>query len=156
MPNDPKYVRLASHMQRSMLADITGGSGWSISGTTVLPFPPRTRRDQQRFVRQKLAAGMLEVASKAELDEQMEANEQYDELVAEATKDGHQEAAIQEAADKVREGLEDEETAPSDDPEDDSDDDDDDADEDGDEEQVEEPTPRAQKRTATKRSARSR
>lgn len=80
MPNDPKYVRLADHMSDSALADVQGGSGWSISGRQVREFP--TKDDQARFARSQLVHGLLEPASKAELDEMKKSDEELAALAA--------------------------------------------------------------------------
>lgn len=100
MPKDPKYVRLVEHMQSSVIADIVGGSGWSIAGNEVKEFP--TRPDSaKRFVRQKLVANILEPASAAELKEQAQKSKPYENLVQGLAT--HQEEAIIEAAEKARE-----------------------------------------------------
>lgn len=97
MPSDPKYVRLADHMSGRQITDIAGGSGWTISGGDVQPFPKKPV--QKRFVRQKLAQGILEPAGKAEYDEIQKSNKQFEDLVE---KHGVQEGMIQDLVDKVR------------------------------------------------------
>ena len=89
MPNDdPQYVRLANRLSRGILADVEG-SGWSISGLDVKPFPEGT--NAARFVRHALRDGKLEPASRAEHEEvQSEAKK-----VADTT---HQEAKVMGAA----------------------------------------------------------
>jgi hypothetical protein len=80
MPNDPKYVRLADHLADSALADVQGGSGWSISGRQVKEFP--SVDEQVRFVRSQLVHGLLEPASKAELDEMKKTDDELAALAA--------------------------------------------------------------------------
>src|SRR5215471_2315257 len=99
MPTDPKYVRLNDYMSSQTIADIQGGSGWSISGAEVAPFPKE--EDAARYVRQQLAVGILEAASKAELDEQKRVSAEYEAAVAEAP---DQEQAIQSAAAAAQQG----------------------------------------------------
>jgi hypothetical protein len=97
-------------MSGSVVADVVGGSGWSIGGYDVKESPDlKERPDAARFVKQRLRDNVLEPASKAEFDEIVEANK----LAAEAashtqtvaitpdgavTVTGIQENKIQEAA----------------------------------------------------------
>jgi hypothetical protein len=97
MPTDPKYVRLAPHRADRTITDIAGGSGWTISGGDVQPFP--TRKDAARFVRQRLAQGILEPASKAELDEIKKADAKFKKLHEEH---GTQEGMLQDLVDDIR------------------------------------------------------
>lgn len=99
MPKDPKYVRLVEHLNTSVIADIQGGSGWSISGNEVKEFPKRPP-EAQRFVRQRLVQGILEPASAAELKEQTTRSAAYEDSIRGMTT--HQEEAIIEAAEKAR------------------------------------------------------
>lgn len=66
--NDPKYVKLADRLVRQILADIAGGTGWSISGLNVKEFPSDKYPLSQGFVRQQLARGVLEAASQEDFD----------------------------------------------------------------------------------------
>lgn len=113
MPNDPKFVRLADHMSDRTISDIAGGSGWSISGRDVRPFPKRA--DQQRFVRQKLAANLLEPAGKAEFDEVSKHDAKFAKL---AEDHPGQEGKLQDLVDEVNDGND----SSSDDADDDEDD----------------------------------
>lgn len=58
---DPKYVRLRGELQGRCIADIAGGSGWSISGLDVKEVP--AGGPARAFVRAQLAAGTLVEAS---------------------------------------------------------------------------------------------
>jgi hypothetical protein len=62
---NPKFVRLADHMVHGMCVDLD--TEWSIAGYDVKEFPED--RDQARFVRSKITAGVLEPAGQAEYDE---------------------------------------------------------------------------------------
>lgn len=98
---DPKYIRLAEHLNDATQADIAGGSGWAISGNAVLPFP-EDDEDAARFVRQKLAIGVLEPAGKAEFDEQQKDNEVLAQvaLSGETLQENRIQTVSQEAAKK--------------------------------------------------------
>jgi len=97
MPQDPKYVRLSDRMSGQHVTDIAGGSGWSISGGDVKPFPKREA--QQRFVRQRLAANVLEPSSKAEFDEVQRNNAKIAQVAADHPGD---EAKLQDLVESVR------------------------------------------------------
>lgn len=99
MRGDPKFVRLAEHLTDVTQADIAGGSGWSISGNAVVPFP-EGNEDAARYVRQRLAVGVLEPAGQAEYTEQEDANEELAALTN-ASESG-QENKVQLASTKVR------------------------------------------------------
>lgn len=82
MATDPKYVRLTSRLARSILADVQGRSGWSISGYNVVPFPDSNENAAAvRFVRKNLASGKLEPASQAEYEEVQASNKKLAALV---------------------------------------------------------------------------
>jgi hypothetical protein len=67
--SNPSFVRLAPRASRGVLADI-GGSGWSISGRDVLPYPDKAEEPEAaRFVRQNIRRGILEEASRGEYEE---------------------------------------------------------------------------------------
>lgn len=89
MANDPGYVRLANRLTQGMVADV-GGSGWSISGFDVLPFP-KDSDAAARFVRHELRDGKLEPAGKAEYEEVQDSHKAVSSL-------SHQEAQVQDAA----------------------------------------------------------
>lgn len=66
MATNPEYVRLADHLVHGLIVD-TDGTGWSISGLDVKPFPDN--REEARFVKRQLNAGKLEAAGVAEYEE---------------------------------------------------------------------------------------
>lgn len=96
MATDPKYVRLSNALQGGIICDVHG-SGWSIAGFDVKEFPED--KNEARYVRSKVNAGLLEPASKAEYDEA-----QGGDLAAEVARQQkagvHQEGKLQEAAAK--------------------------------------------------------
>lgn len=70
MAETPQYVRLANRLSRGIVADIDGGSGWSIAGLDVRAFPDKKKNPgAARFVKKALADGRLEPASLAEWEE---------------------------------------------------------------------------------------
>jgi hypothetical protein len=71
---NPSYVRLAVARQLTMVADVTGGTGWAISGADVKPFPKDPA--EQEYVKGLVRQGVLEPCSKAEYEEVQEANEE--------------------------------------------------------------------------------
>jgi hypothetical protein len=91
MASDPKYVRLREGVDA--LADVMT-SRWSITGLDVLEFPADDNK-ASTFVREKLRAGVLEPASKAEFEEVQEMHSESFK-----TKDGefHQESEIRATA----------------------------------------------------------
>lgn len=105
MANDPKYVRLADHLADSTVADIAGGSGWSIAGRDVREFPEE--EGAARYVRSRLVQGLLEPAGKAEYDEVQNANKAVAESVAPPAPGTvpAQEGALQDAATKAQQRL---------------------------------------------------
>lgn len=86
MADNPKYVRLVMRLSRSHVGDVQGGSGWSISGLHVKPFPEVTERASDKtkaaakFVTNMLRRGVLEAASSAEYEEVMAAQEDMEAL----------------------------------------------------------------------------
>lgn len=64
MAKNPEFVRLADHMVHGLCVDMD--SGFSLSGYDVQPFPEE--REQQRYVRRQINAGVMEPASQAEYD----------------------------------------------------------------------------------------
>jgi len=70
MPSDPNYVRITNRLSFGVVADIAGGSRWSISGNDVKEFPKD--KTAKRFVRKMIANGRLEPASKSEYEEVQE------------------------------------------------------------------------------------
>lgn len=89
--SNPKYVRLSERGSRGICADVKG-SGWSISGKDVLPFPKE--QAAKSFVKQMLNSGRLEPASKAEWEEV----HGEDHLIVEPEDAGHQEHKVYEEA----------------------------------------------------------
>lgn len=98
MAQNPPYVRLAERLTVGMAADTT--SGWAISGNDVQPFPED--RDQARYVKRNLNAGILEPATEAEFEEVHpepdEATEADDFVRAVAAAAGKGALPMQEAA----------------------------------------------------------
>lgn len=103
MPNDPDYVRLTHRLTTGMLADVLGGSGWSISGMDVKEFPED--EDQARFVRAELNSGKLEPCSRAEYDEVHDEDEEEAVRQAQVEQVGLQESEVQENARRKRKAL---------------------------------------------------
>lgn len=107
MPNDPQYVRLTNRLGLQMVADVTGGSGWSISGLDVKEFPDD--EDEAAYVRVQLGRGVLEPATKAEYEE-VHDEDDVSEVVARYTdpsgKKPWQEAEVQAASRKRRVAIE--------------------------------------------------
>lgn len=139
--SNPKFVRLNERASRGMLADVKG-SGWSISGKDVLPFP--TDKSQIRFVKQNLNSGLLEPASQAEYEEVHGDDEEYVEPDGEVT---HQEHKVHErAAARVEAAAarraEQESNEESDEDDEDEDADDEEADDEGEDEPEVLPTPK--------------
>lgn len=122
---DPQYVRLATRLSRSVLADV-GGSGWSLSGLDVKEFP--SRPDAKRFCRKALRDGKLEAASKAEYDEVRA----LDAGSGDNSRTTHQESRVQSNALRAHRKLADKRAKSAVGDEDDADDLDDDDDEDAD------------------------
>jgi len=105
MPSDPNFVRLANRLGLQMVADVTGGSGWSIGGLDVQDFPED--EEQAAYVRQQLGRGVLEPATQAEYDEVHDEDEMLEalSLQLEASKRTWQEAAVQDIARKRRRAV---------------------------------------------------
>lgn len=110
---DPKYVRLSERMATSTIADIAGGSQWSISGMDVKEFP-KDNDAAKRFVRNRLTAGVLEPAGKAEFDEVQSTNKRMAEVASSAQQTapaapvastGIQEAQVQQQAQEEAQKL---------------------------------------------------
>lgn len=97
MATDPQYVRLSTQLQEGIVCDVQG-SGWSIAGYDVKKFPEK--KEEARFVRSKLNAGMLESASKAEYDE-AKGEDLAAEVARQAKAGVHQEGKLQEVAAEV-------------------------------------------------------
>lgn len=109
---DPKYVRLVAARQLTMVADVLGGTGWSISGADVRPFPEGAQ--EKDYVRDLVRRGVLEGASKAEFEEVEERNKEAFDTEAEL-----QAAAMEKAvarAEKAREAAADAEPEPAPEP----------------------------------------
>lgn len=99
-----KYVRLRDGLHTGVLVDVE--SGWGISGMDVKPFP-EDDPVAASFVSGRVAAGVLEGASKAEYDEVTGSNDALLEAVGGDTvrvelARPHQEHVIQSLADSGR------------------------------------------------------
>lgn len=132
----PKYVRLAAHRSRTVLADVRGGSGWKISGIDVQEYPSKDDSRAVTFVDHHLGRGNLEPCSKAEYDEVQSINQESSKLATEAERSAHATESVDEIVSK-REAAEapdeeDDDDEPSED--DDTEGDDSDDDEEGDDE----------------------
>lgn len=100
--SDPKFVRLASRLTRGCCADVNG-SGWSIAGLDVKPFPETNNargKAQAKFVRKMLGQGYLEPASRAEYEDILEARASLP--LGDALK---QESRFQRAAEEATERI---------------------------------------------------
>ena len=74
MATTTPFVRLTKRLTRQVIFD---HSGFSISGTRVVPYPDAEEHPAQAlFVRRCLARGVLEEASRAEYEEQEEVDEE--------------------------------------------------------------------------------
>lgn len=99
MASTPKYVRLAERLNRSIVADVESGSGWSIAGLDVKEVPdPKVDPLAYQFVVDSLRVGRLEKADKAEYDEVKAVSKKVAEAGAyDPETETHNEAAIQDA-----------------------------------------------------------
>lgn len=104
----PKYVRLAERLNRGIVADIDGGSGWSIAGLDVKEVPDEKKYPVAHgFVLSQLRQGKLEASDSGEYDEVQKANG----LIAEAAAfdpdagESLNEAAVQNAVTEARVAL---------------------------------------------------
>lgn len=70
MPRNPKFVRLADHLNLTCQVDLE--SGWGVSGRDVRQFPEDS--SAANFVRSGLMRGIFEEAGQAEWDEVHEAD----------------------------------------------------------------------------------
>jgi hypothetical protein len=73
--NAPEFIRLADHMVHGLVVDME--TGWSISGYDVQEFPEA--REQARFVKRQINAGIIEPATQAEFDEAHPESEESEE-----------------------------------------------------------------------------
>jgi hypothetical protein len=104
----PTHVRLAERLNRGIIADVEGGSGWSIAGLDVKEVPSETDEPAaHRFVTQALRQGKLEAASAGEYQEVQAANEKIAEAGAFDPEEGESlnEAAVQAAVRQARKEL---------------------------------------------------
>ncbi len=100
MANTPKYVRLAERLNRSIVADVESGSGWSIAGLDVKEVPdPKTEPVAYKFVTDNLRNGKLEASNASEYEVVQAANAKVAEAGAfdPETGESHNEGAIQAA-----------------------------------------------------------
>lgn len=98
MAENPSYVKLRYGVD--MQADLD--NDWSITGNDVKEFPKDSPAED--FVRQKLALGVLEAATKAEFEDAKEGDAELPQpvLVGGGVTVFHQEAKIQADAAKAR------------------------------------------------------
>lgn len=111
MADTPKYVRLADRLKTRTQVDLN--SGFTISGLDVKEVPDRKKYpNAHRYIREKLARGVLEPASAAEYEEVQEAFEESKQRFSQRLEDlaalgvnpasmgfaVHQEGAIQQQA----------------------------------------------------------
>lgn len=104
----PSHVRLAERLNRGIVADIEGGSGWSIAGLDVKKVPDEKKEPgAHRFVTTALRQGKLEAASAGEYQEVQEANGLIAEAAAYNPDEGESlnEAAVQAAVAEARVAL---------------------------------------------------
>lgn len=102
------HVRLAERLNRTIVADVSGGSGWSIAGLDVKEVPSDTEEPAAyAFVQSALRQGKLEEATVGEYRTVQKANN----LTAEAGKfdpeegESLNESAVQAAAREARKVL---------------------------------------------------
>lgn len=151
MANTPKYVRLTPRLSRNVICDVQG-SGWSISGLDVKPFPEGdTEKDKaaKKFVRRQIQAGNLEPCSKAEYDdvqEQARSIPQPPSVAGAPFQEAQFQRAVEEATRRVEESREAAIAAGADGPSGEADD----ADDDDDDDEVEE---KATKKSSSKKAA---
>ncbi len=104
----PAYVRLPAEgevLPVGILADIDGGTGWSISGLDVKETPDDDD-PAQKFVRTALNAGRLEEATKDEFDAVQAAHKELAKLAPDSdSPKPWNEPAIAQAARRLRRKL---------------------------------------------------
>lgn len=93
--SDPQYVRLCKRLTRGLVADVTGGSGWSLAGYDVKPFPEE--EEGADYVRRLLSQGILESASTAEYELVQEESGKVADTLPEYERQDHQEHQVQDA-----------------------------------------------------------
>lgn len=105
MANDPSFVKMAAPWQGRIVADVRG-SGWSLSGLAVAPFP-KNDRQAARYVRAMLQAARLVPASAEQYDACLEVKEVAAQVAAGASNGptGHQEAILQAKTRELRAKL---------------------------------------------------
>lgn len=100
----PSYVKLRD--PNGLLVDVDG-SGWSISGVDVLPFPSDDERAAQAFVRSRLNLNVLVEASEKDYNAVQKTTKRLAEVAAtpEGQLSAWQENRVQAEARKVRQAL---------------------------------------------------
>lgn len=94
-----KYVKLSSVFQDRAIADIDGGTGWSISGLTIAEYPADNVAASQ-YVDNMVRKAVLVEASEAEFEAHQALCEDvfdFSQAMLES-KAGHQESTVQEFA----------------------------------------------------------
>lgn len=105
---NPSHVRLVERLNRGIVADVEGGSGWSIAGLDVKEFP--NAEDEPvaaAFVERQLRQGKLEAATSGEYQDVQAANDTIAEAAAFNPDAGESlnEAAVQAAVRKASKEL---------------------------------------------------
>src|SRR6478735_2503821 len=95
MANTPKYVRLAERLNRTIVADVLGGSRWLVARIDVKEFPdPSEEPAAWNFATSALRDGRLEEATADQYNAVQYANKrvseagQYDEDAGESINEG--------------------------------------------------------------------
>lgn len=104
----PNYVRLVERLNRGIVADVAGGTGWSIAGLDVKEVPDEAEDYRAHlFVLAQLRQGHLEAATAGEYQDVQDANDAIAEAGAFDPDAGESinEAAIQAAARKAAKEL---------------------------------------------------
>lgn len=109
---DPTHVRLAERLNRGIVADVSGGSGWSIAGLDVKPVPSdKDDHVARAFVLSQVRQGKLEAATAAEYKDVQKANDTiakagvFDPDAGESLNEAAVQAAVREASKALAESA---------------------------------------------------
>lgn len=112
MASTPKYVRLVERLNRGIVADIDGGSGWSIAGLDVKEVPDAQEEPRaHKFVVDALRRGKLEAAEASEYEVVQAANAviseaaQFDADAGESVNEAAVRSAVKKGQKMVAEGV---------------------------------------------------